>query len=108
MPDSLYPAWPAPRYQVSALSVMATGLKERRSSCRGGHGVGGVEGAAEREGGSSPLQQEAFVQGWCRICQEWPRLARCQEFIAYNTAISNFLYSPRADELAERLRTLAK
>lgn len=39
---------------------------------------------------------------------EWPRLARCQEFIACSIAISNFLYSLRTDVLVERLRTLAK
>lgn len=78
------------------------------NGCRVGLGLGVVEGAAERERGSSPLQQEASVQGWCRIRLEWPWPARCQEFIACSTAISNFLYSPRTDELVERLRTLAK
>ena len=78
------------------------------NGCRVGPAVGLVEGVAEKERGSPPLQQEASVQSWCRNCREWPPPARCQEFIAGSLAISNFLYSSRADELVERLRTLAK
>jgi hypothetical protein len=42
----------------------------------------------------------------CRPEMALPAL--CQEFIAHSIAISNFLYSPGADELVERLGTLAE
>ena len=75
--------------------------------CRVGPGVGLGEGAAG-ERGCPPLQQEASVWSWYRSCLKLPPPASCQEFIADSLAISNFLCSPRADELVETLRTVAK